>query len=232
MSSTFQRRRGGFTLIELLVVLGIMVFATGLMLGVGGGGEGAALGSAQRVLSGMARGARGQAVLKNTRTRLIIHADPGDLDKFGRFAGIVCEETGGSGRWVAATAGIHLPDGIYFDPDLSGRMSGGNWSAANTMRLDYPRATAKVEGTGERFHYYEFNANGTTADPNAWIVFRAAALDPASLEGGDPSFSVDPGDELIRAALIVRRAGTTVAVTDPASIAPVVAAAAARSEID
>lgn len=207
----------GFSLIELLVVIGIIVIAASVIFTASGGGAGAALSSAQRIISGVAQGARGQAILKNAKTRLIIYNDPADIDKYRRFFGIIYESESGSNEWIAATQGTYLPEGIYFDPVVSASKSGGNWTAANTMTLNFPRATAQAPGSGQQYYYYEFESNGTSASANAWIVFRAATLDPSTLNG-IPGFLADPAKEFIRAALILRRAGTTTMVTDPVDI--------------
>lgn len=86
-----KSRQRGFTLIELLVVITIIVVAASIIMVAGRGGEGTALRASQRILSGIANGARGQALLKNAETRLIIYgANPGgsnfDYDKYRRFS--------------------------------------------------------------------------------------------------------------------------------------------------
>ena len=68
-------KNSAFTLIELLVVISIILIASSIIFIGGGGGDGAKLSSSQRIISGIAQGARGQAILKNTTTRLIIYSD-------------------------------------------------------------------------------------------------------------------------------------------------------------
>lgn len=68
-------KKAAFTLIELLVVISIILIASSIIFIGGTGGDGAKLSSAQRIVSGIAQGARGQAILKNANTRLIIYSD-------------------------------------------------------------------------------------------------------------------------------------------------------------
>ena len=87
-------RKSGFTLVELLVVISVILIASSIIFIGGSGGDGASLSSSLRITSGIANGARGQAILKNARTRLIIHNDKdGNIDKYRRFIGIVYEDT-------------------------------------------------------------------------------------------------------------------------------------------
>ncbi len=238
------RRRSAFTLIELLVVISIILIASSILFVAGGGGEGAKLGTAQRVASGIAQGARGQALLKGAPTRLIIYsnaADNTELDKKLRFFGIVywAQErdpaTGAvvSEGWKAATQGTLLPKGIYFNPDL-----GGSSGSIPTMTLEYPRrnignnTNRASGGAGEEYYFYEFRSNGTMATSgaetlntdftNSWLALQAGALIPDS--GGvlsvqfpatEPSLE---GLENLKLGLIFRRGGTVTMVTDPAKL--------------
>ena len=62
-----MNRKSAFTLIELLVVISIILIASSIIFIGGGGGDGAKLSSSQRIISGIAQGARGQAILKNAK---------------------------------------------------------------------------------------------------------------------------------------------------------------------
>jgi prepilin-type N-terminal cleavage/methylation domain-containing protein len=231
-------RKAAFTLVELLVVLGIMLIATTILFtGGGGGGDGVKLSSSQRIVSGIAQGARGQALLKNSEARLIIYADTasnagGDPEKILRYFGIIYgdpesrDASGNYSRWYATSKGTYLPEGIYFDPDLS---ENNNWPK-DTMNLEYPRQSAmSEEGDSPEFYYYKFNPNGTMASgyENSWLVIRAGTLQPASSVAGDddepPPLEIDFPEEgedkfQIKSALIFRRVGTTTMVTDPEDI--------------
>ena len=58
-----MKKKYAFTLIELLVVISIILIASSIIFIGGSGGDGAKLSSAQRIVSGIAQGARGQAIL-------------------------------------------------------------------------------------------------------------------------------------------------------------------------
>lgn len=213
----------GFTLIELLVVISIILIASSIIFIGGSGGDGAKLSSAQRIVSGIAQGARGQAILKNARTRLIIYADTGatrDDDKYLRYFGIIYEDDVNPGQWIAATQGTYLPEGIYFDP-IASAQNGSTWSAGNSRKFQYPLTVAKAEGTGEDYYYYEYESNGTMASgfQNAWLVIRANTLKPNSSGNLDIDFTdIEDSKKYLAAALIFRRVGTTTLVTNPDDI--------------
>lgn len=211
-----RTHKDGFTLIELLVVISIILIASSVIFIGGNGGSGVSLSSAQRIVSGIAKGARGQAILKNAKTRLIIYADTSadrEDDKYLRFFGIIYENSDKS-EWIAATQGTYLPEGVFFNPDLSRRRG---WSPTATMKLDYPRSISKSEGSGDSFYYYEFNANGTMSDDftNDWLVVGAGTLKPS---GGRLALEIDPVQESLVIGLIFRRSGTTTAVNQPEDI--------------
>ena len=211
-----MNRKSAFTLIELLVVISIILIASSIIFIGGGGGEGAKLSSSQRIISGIAQGARGQAILKNATTRLIIYSDLAsnkDEEKKLRYFGIVYEEApAGSDQWFAATQGTYLPEGIYFNKELS-----RNWTESK-MNINYPRQSAQTGSSGEEYYYYEFNGNGTMSSgfDNNWLALQAGNLKP---EGGVIKVVFDEIEsEGLKAALIFRRVGTTTLVSDPAEI--------------
>lgn len=202
-------KRAGFTLIELLAVIALIVLASSILFVAGNGGAGAALDNSQRIVAGIASGARGQAILKNTRTRLIIYTDKGaqrDDEKYRRFFGIVYEDKENPGQWIAATQGDYLSGGIYFDPELSDERSG--------FRIEYPRSVSKPEGSGDEFSYYEFNSNGNIANEfiNTDLIIRAGTLRPS---GGSLEVVVDEGQEYTATGLRFRRSGTTSPINNP-----------------
>ncbi len=206
----------GFTLIELLVVISIILIASSIIFIGGGGGDGAKLSSSQRIISGIAQGARGQAILKNATTRLIIYSDSAsnkDEEKKLRYFGIVYEDNANPEQWLAATQGIYLPEGIYFNEALSKDLP------ARNMKINYPRQSRQSGNSGEEYYYYEFNSNGTMATDynNTWLAIQAGTLKPNS--GGVLGVDfTEIENEGLKAALIFRRVGTTTLVSDPTDI--------------
>lgn len=217
LSARYRSVKQAFTLIELLVVISVILIAASIVVVTGRGGSGAALSSSTRIVNSIVQGARGQAILQNQRARIIIYAnadrnstDAADPDKHLRFFGIVYADPNDPNRWIAATQGTYLPRGIYFDPALSSGITESNWSQDNVMRLNFPRASAQPEGTGDVFYWYEFLPNGRARDPNAWLVIRAGFLN----QNNAVDFSRDE-DAMLKAALIIRQSGTATIVTDP-----------------
>jgi prepilin-type N-terminal cleavage/methylation domain-containing protein len=222
-----MKKKSAFTLIELLVVISIILIASSIIFIGGSGGDGAKLSSAQRIVSGIAQGARGQAILKSAKSRLIIYSDDAsneDDEKKLRFFGIIYEELNqegiSTGSWYAATQGTYLSEGIYFNPGLSEKSEEGSWTKSS-MKINYPRANAQNDGSGEEYFYYEFTSNGTMANgfDNDWLVLQAGTLRPDA--GG--TLKVDFSElknEGLKAALIFRRVGTTTLVKDPSDITP------------
>ena len=210
-------KKSAFTLIELLVVISIILIASSIIFIGGGGGDGAKLSSSQRIISGIAQGARGQAILKNATTRLIIYSDLAsneDEEKKLRYFGIVYEDNANPGQWFAATQGTYLPEGIYFNKDLS-----KEYPTSSTMKINYPRQSAQSGSSGEEYYYYEFNSNGTMATnyDNTWLAIQAGTLKPNS--GGVLGVDfTEIENEGLKAALIFRRVGTTTFVSDPTDI--------------
>ncbi len=226
-----MNRKSAFTLIELLVVISIILIASSIMFIGGGGGDGAKLSSSQRIISGIAQGARGQAILKNATTRLIIYSDATsneDDEKKLRFFGIIyteptkydingdptnLDDNGNPINWIAATQGTYLPEGIYFNEALSKDLP------ARNMKINYPRQSAQSGSSGEEYYYYEFNSNGTMATDynNTWLAIQAGTLKPNSGGGLVVDFT-EIENEGLKAALIFRRVGTTTLVSDPTDI--------------
>lgn len=214
------KAKQAFTLIELLVVISIILIASSIIFIGGSGGDGAALSSSQRIVSGIAQGARGQAILKNAKVRLIINNDTSDIERFRRFFGIVYQGTDVNGNvgWIAATQGTYLPEGIYFDATTSSGSSGAIWSTVNTMQLDFPKTLAEAGLIGAEYYWYEFSSNGNAAAPNAYLVLRAATL--LTVANGVSELRVDKDKSFLRTALIFRRVGTTTKVDEPDAITP------------
>ena len=213
----------GYTLIELLVVLALMTIAFSFIIVNTINNDGIALKSSQRILSAIAQGAKGQAIMKQSLTRLIIYADQSenrDDNKYLRYVGIVTQDPKNPRRWIAGTDGTYLPKGIYFMPELS-QIASGRDKRIGTMFIEYPRIKPQFNDrrSGEKYYYYEFNSNGTMAANcvNTWLIFGVGELMPKGNRRLDISFN-DPANELLKAGLIFRKVGSTTLVTDSEQI--------------
>lgn len=218
-----KKHNKGYTLIELLVVLGLMTIAFSFVVVNTINNDGMSLKSSQRILSAVAQGAKGQAIMNQSPARLIIYADQGDdsdKNKYLRFFGIVTQDPNNPRKWIAGTEGTYLPKGIYFMPKLS-EMANGRNKRIGKMYLEYPRIQSKFSDPryGEEYYYYEFNANGTMAVDfvNTWLVFGAGNLEPKGNRQLDVSFE-NPSLEALKSALIFRKVGSTTLVTDSEQI--------------
>ena len=214
-----ENRHKGYTLIELLVVLGLMTIAFSFVIVNTVNDEGMSLKSSLRILSAVAQGVRGQAIMNQSPARLIIYADQGqdrDQNKYLRFFGIVTQDPKNPKKWIAGTEGTYLPKGIYFMPELSQRAN-GRGRQVGKMHLEYPRIRSKFNDPryGEEYYYYEFNANGTMAAKfvNTWLIFGAGTLEPKGNRQLDVSFD-NPSQERLKSGLIFRKVGSTTLVTD------------------
>jgi len=213
-----NQSKQAFTLVELLVVISIILIASSIIFIGGSGGDGAKLSSSQRILSGIAQGARGQAILKNAKTRLLIYTDDSqnpDHEKKLRFFGIVYEDSENPGQWIAATQGTNLPEGIYFNEDLT---SNKTWTR-RTMQLEFPRKSSQSPGSGDEYFYYEFLSNGNMSNEfdNSWLILQAGILKPGDGGALEVDFT-DQDKQALVAGLIFRRTGTTTPVNDPIDI--------------
>lgn len=210
-------KKKAYTLTELLVVLGVLTMAFSVLFVSTNSNDGSKLSSSQRILSGLVKSARAQAILKNARAQLIIHNDPSDLEKYRRYVGIVYSETDSSGAtvWIASGEGTYLPKGIYFDRQTSVALS--SWTGGTT-NLDFPRRSAQTGSTGDEYLFYEFRPNGTPLDDNPYLVFRAGSMIPNDNATEVSEIRVSRGQLGIVSALILRTGGSATIINDPSDI--------------
>ena len=179
-------RRVGFTLVELLAVIGLITLIAGAfgyaLLTIGAG----SVEGAQRLAAGVFSAARQQAVLRGNDTRVVIHADPNDPDRYLRQMGVVynVSEFGESPQWVAATPGEVLPGGVYFVPGVA--LNNGT-ATPETMRLDFPSAEPQAGSSGDLYYFFTYDNLGHFTEPGAQFV-----LEPGRLEPNGASFDVVP----------------------------------------
>jgi prepilin-type N-terminal cleavage/methylation domain-containing protein len=201
MESPRHPSRSAFTLIELLVVLGIMalfigVFSTALRPG----SPTVAVEGAQAQLASLLTQARGVAVLKNAQTRLIIHNDDTNPDRYLRFAGIVYmgdKDGDGTDEWTPATDGVLLPNMVYAYTGAPSNMDSG-------FDVQY------ISNSTEGYAYIEFNPNGTVEQ----VSSKSPVLAVGSGQPGPDGVGVEFDSENIRGA-IVRQYGSFVLLNEP-----------------
>ncbi len=190
-----EKSRRAFTLVELLAVIGIIaVMATVIGVSLGGGNATTSLGSSQRIAAGIFQSARSIAVLKQTKTRVLIYGSNGadtDAAKYLRFMQVIYY-TGtemvddGSGTptpqdiWVAANAGTYLPQGVYYYPQRSDFTdsqvvveSDNTGTTAVTFR---PTETSTVR-VRMNAYVFQFDSNGLFSNmANNKVVFAAGSV--------------------------------------------------------
>ena len=214
---TEKLRKEAFTLIELLVVIAIIGIIGGLIgtaLKSPGGGE--ALNSAQRSAASLFKSLRLHAVSKQSLTRLIIHADPEDPNKFLRYIGIIYYDKIEKG-WVAAGTPSYLPKGIYFvPPENSNNVDFGGLKVRssfqhlersfNKMELrDYPSTVVMSQSDGETYYFYECSAQGHSLNKNADFLLATGIIEWDGAEG-KVTFSEN---EFIVEGFRIRKSGAT-----------------------
>lgn len=144
-SGRYRRREGcfGFTLIELLVVMSVIAIMAGAWFGGLNGGVSAKLQSAQLMMTNLVTNARGLAQGSGRRTRLLVHADGGEVQPAGRFLRFVAlqqRELDGV-TWTTVRTAM-LPEETYVVPlsprAFSGLVSGGDGAANDWTRPSVP----------------------------------------------------------------------------------------------
>ena len=172
-SSNVCRRRA-FTLVELLVavaLIGVLAGAFGLALRSPGGGM--ALQAAQATLASLCDAARGRAVLTGRNARLVVAADPSDVDCYLRYLQIVHEDEAGFDHWRAEGGGVYLPRGVYVVPS-GGTAVPGNpaWPASRRSTALSSTAQAMVINgvAAGAFYHTQYTDRGTTSGGNLLLT--------------------------------------------------------------
>lgn len=195
--------RVGFTLVELMVVIMIIGIISGVVLTAMGSGD-----QSRKVDAGITRLdslfslARSAAITRQQTTRVIIHFDPSDEERFLRYATIVYPDGGdldgdGNPKWKLSSEGVFLPGGVFFSPSLSstptnplytwglpmdpatlaiGTPAGQNPVDAGSRTLSGDKDPLNLDaGPGlNTWISYEFRPNGTFRNPLSRVVLVSA----------------------------------------------------------
>lgn len=191
----------GFSLLELLIVLAIM----GVMMGLLGfsflSTTSSDLGDAQRKILSLVHKARFVALSSGVDSRIIVHAEPSDPEKYLRFAEVITLDKnasyGGEETWrVDQTSRVLLPENIWFvadglESDIAEWPNNGVciWSATSDddFLLTDPRNGFRSEAVAagsKRYLYINCNAQGIFTSPTfpsmPRFVLARGSLTPAA----------------------------------------------------
>lgn len=178
-----------FTLVEMLVVITIItVMLTVGALGLRNLSKSSGVSASLPIAESIFAEARAIAIGKGTRARVLIHGtndrnDELHRERFLRYLAVAYEELDNdgrpSGRWVVASRGSNLPEGVFYVNSLS---ESNGAPDVSTMTITLPG------NSSTNCFYYEYNSEGMMSDPVISgnnvprFVVRAGSLPPGSNE--------------------------------------------------
>jgi hypothetical protein len=195
-----------------MVVIMIIGIISGVVLTAMGSGD-----QSRKVDAGVTRMdsvfslARSAAITRQQTTRVLIHFNPADQDKFLRYATIVYDNNSDpdAADWKLYSEGIFLPGGVYFSPALS-TISTATDSASpplqtwtgfvinpTSLSIETPTYTAPLQPV-TNYGLASGNSDPLTHGPaaNKWYVYEfnpngtfSNPLARVVLVGGLPIFS-------------------------------------------
>jgi len=171
MSSVSQKnttRSKAFTLIELLVVIGIIALLAGVIgIALRGGDSGSALKASQSTIFSLVASARGQAILSQGTSRLLVFADPTDPTKNLRYLQVVYTTDTtpvATSTWTTVGDGVSLPNGVYVVPPTGMTLFSGTAAYTHVSDLIKPSVGMIIPPSttaSTNFYYIEFSQLGT-----------------------------------------------------------------------
>lgn len=219
----------GFTLVELLVVIAIIALMSGFIVAAVGGDDGkSSLDAGISRADGMFSLARSAAITRKTRTRVLVHYDNNDMERYLRYMIVIYQDE--NGQWQLFSEGETLPRGVYFSPALSSRDEERLYTTELTIGSppNYPlnitdgslrrRISADVSNNVDPlnrprpgpglWYAYEFNSNGTALFPMQRFVLSRGVVPPDGSELRIPNLQLIGG-------FVVFRSGNTHHFQDP-----------------
>lgn len=191
LSRSAGHRRGisrpAFTLVEMLVVITIItVLLTIGALGLRNLGKSSGVSAGVPLAEAAFSEARGLSAGNGGSSRLLISADPDDNEKYLRYMLVVYLTD--DGKWVAASRGIYLPEGVYFSQEYSKLKHSPLPGTGSIPKLPsaeeaiYLRADAGTsnDNLSGPYFYYQFNSEGNSANPGASFVVGTGTKPPGA----------------------------------------------------
>jgi len=117
-------------------------------------------------------------------SRLLISADPDDREKYLRYMLVVYLTE--DDKWVAASRGIYLPEGVFFSQEYSKLdHSAGSGTIPKLPSADEaiylkPDAGTSNDNLSGPYFYYQFNSEGNSATPGASFVCGTGTRPPGA----------------------------------------------------
>jgi len=180
----------------MAVMMVIAILLSVAAVGIQSIGRGQATTTALSVTEALFDEARGAAVGRGTRARLLIHKELDDakVEDRERYLSYMCVAVEGTnqageaqgGGWEVITRGTKLPTGVYFSMEESERVADAiGVGKPGTMSIDLPGSDSFKE-----CYYFEFNPEGVCVDS------ENAALDPGAavvlISGARPRDQEEP----------------------------------------
>ncbi len=173
--------RRGFTLMELLVVVALVAAMASLFVaGVGRGGQGAALRSAQATMANAVTAARAKAMASGKRVRILVHADARDATRFRRFIALQSETTYLSNTWDRSYQRFGLPEGTAILPRAT-RVPAGFY----VDNLSWTKAASSAALHSSALNPATVNVAIDGADEATWEVIQFTPFGTMSTGAGD-----------------------------------------------
>jgi hypothetical protein len=175
-----------------------------------------ALQAAQATLASLCSAARGRAALTGRDARLLIAADPTDLEGHLRYLQIVHEDPAGSDRWRAEGSGVYLPRGVYVVPSSAADVPGNaDWPASRRSNALSAAAEAMVingvpAGT---FYHVQFSPRGTSGGGN--LVLTGGRITAGA---ADATLVLDNPDNV--RGVLIRPSGALTLINDAGAFPP------------